>query len=195
MKDTESILAPKAFDFRPDTILQLGKNEVRMHPAALQEIKAWAAQNKRIRGQNVETGGLLWGEWDEATGIIWISDASGPPPDSKHSEELFLCGTRGTKEEHLARTRLTRFSIGYIGTWHTHPISQPLPSGTDLIGMHKILTDGPLPPRKGVLVILGKHAGVETAGVYLFRRISGNFADAEYEIHECRIRLDEAILW
>lgn len=182
------------FDFQPDFVLRLNDNEVRINQAALREIKAWITQNKRIRNRKVETGGLLWGEWDDATSIVWVTDASGPPPDSHHSEESFICGSKGTREEHETRIKLTRFSVGYIGMWHTHPVSQAFPSGRDFIGMHQILTSGPLPPRKNILLIIGKENGVDTIGVYLFRRMTGDTAAALHEFHEARVPLLEAML-
>lgn len=182
------------FDFQPDFVLRLNDYEVRISKAALREMKAWITQNKRIRNRKVETGGLLWGEWDDATGIVWITDASGAPPDSHHSEESFICGSKGTTEEHETRVRLTRFSVGYIGMWHTHPVSQPFPSGKDFIGMHQILTGGQLPPRKNVLLIIGKDNGVDTIGVYLFRRMTGGADAALHEFHEARSPLPEAML-
>lgn len=193
-KEHKSVFHPSNFEFRTDIILRPGDYEVRFEPAALYEIKAWIAQNKRLRNPKVETGGLLWGEWDDATGIICVNDASGPPPDSKHSEDFFICGTKGTKDEHEARTKLTRLSVGYIGMWHTHPNSQTLPSGKDLEGMHEILTNGPIPPRKNVLLIIGRHTDEDTLGVYTFRRLSGDSAVAEYEITEDQIALKEATL-
>lgn len=182
------------FDFQQDFILRLSDYEVRINQAALCEIKAWITQNGRIRNRKVETGGLLWGEWDDATSIVWVTDASGPPPDSHHSEEVFICGSKGTMDEHETRVRLTRFSVGYIGMWHTHPVSRPFPSGKDFLGMHQILTSGPLPPRKNVLLIIGKDNGVDTIGVYMFRRMTSGAAAAFHEFYEARASLPEAML-
>lgn len=145
-------------------------------------MKACISENKRLRSNTKETGGLLWGEWDDSTGIVWVSDASGPPPDSEHHEELFLCGVEGTREEHTRRTRQSRLSVGYIGMWHTHPISRPLPSVVDITGMHRILTSGTIPPRKNLLLILGREAGKDTLGAHLFRRIAGDELSAVHEL-------------
>lgn len=89
---------------------------------------------------------------------------------------------------------MSRLSIGFIGYWHTHPVSQPLPSKKDLLGMHEILTTGPLPPRKQVMMIIGKMRGRVTAGIYLFRRLSGNNTTAVYEALEARLDIEEIIL-
>ena len=182
------------FEHHPDFLISLNNHGLRISRAALQEMKAWIAQNRRRRDRRVETGGLLWGEWDEATGIVWVSSASGPPSDSHHSEDLFVCGVKGTKEEHEARITLSRLSVGYIGMWHTHPVSQPIPSETDIRGMHQILTSGALPLRKNLLLIVGKDAGHDTVGAYLFRRMSGDDAFAVHELKQGCQRLPEPIL-
>ena len=71
-----------------------GKYRVRIAKKVAREARAWVRQNNRLRTTDHETGGLLWGMWDEATGIIWLFDASGPPKDSLHDPGHFLCGVR-----------------------------------------------------------------------------------------------------
>jgi integrative and conjugative element protein (TIGR02256 family) len=157
-------------------------------------MRGWISQNHRLRRRAIETGGLLWGEWDDATGIVWVTDSSGPPPDSFHSEDAFICGVQGTAAEHERRTKLTRQSAGYIGMWHTHPDTKPFPSGTDISGMHHILTSGALPPRKNLLIIVGKESGQDVIGAYLFRRLKGDELNALHELKKGRLRLPDPIL-
>lgn len=173
---TETPACPMSmtFSFEPDFVLKLNDYEIRISNGAISEMKAAIKQNRRIRDKNIETGGLLWGQWDDAMRVIWVSNASGPPKDSYHSKEFFRCGMQGTIEEHETRINLTRFSVGYIGMWHTHPASQPLPSSTDIDGMHRILSAGPLAPRKNLLVIIGKDFGQDRVGTFLFEQNSGN---------------------
>ncbi len=158
------------FDFQPDIVCQTGSYTVRFSPPALKEMIATVRQNQRVRGRSKETGGLLWGEWDEAMKIVFVSDASGPPPDSGHSAELFVCGTIGTVEEAAERSKATRSSTNYLGMWHTHPVSSPTPSTTDIVGMTEVLTVHPSAPRTSLMVILGNHRGNDVLGVYLFQR-------------------------
>lgn len=171
--ETPACPMPIAFTFEPDMVLKLNGYEIRVSNGAISDMKTTINQNRRIRDKNMETGGLLWGQWDDAMRVIWLSNASGPPLDSFHSSESFRCGRQGTIEEHEARIDLTRFSVGYIGMWHTHPASPPLPSSTDWDGMHDILSAGPLAPRKNLLVIIGKDFGEDSIGTFLFERISG----------------------
>jgi len=182
------------FEFHTDFIIRADDYEVRITHAALREMKAWISSNRRVRSRTVETGGLLWGEWDDATRIVWVTDASGPPPDSYHAETRFVCGVKGTGKEHEARNTLTRGAVGYIGMWHTHPISEPLPSTVDLGGMHEILTSGALPPRKNLLLIIGKDSGRDTLGVHLFRRMKGDELSAVHELRVGRRALPEDFL-
>lgn len=188
------IRAEARVQFRPDLVVVLDDHQIRISMAAVQEMRGWISQNRRLRRREVETGGLLWGEWDDATGIVWVTDASGPPPDSLHSEDGFICGVQGTAAEHERRAKLTRRSTGYIGMWHTHPDAKPFPSGTDISGMHHILTSGALPPRKNLLLILGKDSGQDVIGAYLFRRLKGDELNAVHELKAGRLRLAEPIL-
>jgi integrative and conjugative element protein (TIGR02256 family) len=185
---------PSTVEFVSDFVLLMADHQVRISPSAMKEIQVWVSQNRRIRNREVETGGLLWGEWDDATGVVWVTEASGPPPDSQHSAEHFVCGVVGTKEEHDARVRQTRRSVGYIGMWHTHPTSRPLPSDTDFAGMHNILTAGDLPPRKNLLLIFGRESGHDTVGAFLFRRLKGDATAAIHNLLEGRKRLPWNIL-
>jgi integrative and conjugative element protein (TIGR02256 family) len=175
---------PRPIELSADFVLLLEDHQVRISQSAMKEIGAWVNQNRRTRAGDVETGGLLWGEWDDATRIVWVTDACGPPPDSMHSAEHFICGVIGTKEEHDARVRLTRRSVGYIGMWHTHPTSRALPSDTDFLGMHRILTAGDLPPRKNLLLIFGRGLGKDAVGAFLFRRLEGGEREAVHELRQ-----------
>ncbi len=78
--------------------------------------------------------------------------------------------------------------------WHTHPISEPLPSTVDLGGMHEILTSGALPPRKNLLLIIGKDSGRDALGVHLFRRMKGDELSAVHELRVGRRALPEDFL-
>ena len=163
-------IAPVEFEFSPDMVLPSNSLELRVSPSVFKEVRGWVAQNRRKRSADVETGGLLWGEWDDATSVIWISAVSGPPPDSKHSRELFVCGKKGTVTENNARLKQTRGGVQYIGMWHTHPVSQPLPSAVDYQAIEQMFSLGPVPPSKNLLFIFGRLGGAEALGAFPFVR-------------------------
>ena len=85
--------------------------EVRLAADAWTEMKRWVARGRRRRGPLVETGGLVLGEIDRAAKVIWVSEASGPPPDSSFSEAEFVCGRIGTAELSERRSRETEGAV------------------------------------------------------------------------------------
>jgi len=97
------------------------------------EMRAAIDRNKRKRSPEVETGGLLFGRRDNASKVIWVDEATGPPPDSVHRRDLFVCGTEDTQAANEERKSRTHSAVQYVGMWHTHPGSAPSPSGKDLL--------------------------------------------------------------
>lgn len=135
--------------------------------------KGMAAELKRIartRSNKVETGGLMFGEIDDAHGEIWIDSVSGPPSDSRASAEQFLCGTAGTKELAAFRAKASGGSSRFIGIWHTHPVSPGRPSQDDLTAMAALLHFQDATPRQVVMLIVGYAATAPNENYYLYRR-------------------------
>jgi hypothetical protein len=132
-----------------------------------------AAELKRIartRSDKVETGGLIFGEIDDAHQVIWVDSVSGPPPDSTASETQFLCGTAGTKELNAFKSAASGKSSRFIGIWHTHPISRGRPSQDDVHAMLELLHFQKFPPRQTVMLIVGYTATRREENYYLYRR-------------------------
>lgn len=124
----------------------------------------------RTRSNKVETGGLIFGEIDDAHQVIWVDSVSGPPPDSTASETQFLCGTAGTKELNAFKSAASGKSSRFIGIWHTHPISRGGPSQDDLHAMLELLHFQEFPPRQVVMLIVGYAAMRREENYYLYRR-------------------------
>ncbi len=144
--------------------------DVRLGPVAWQAMDASIESSRRRRGPHVETGGLLFGERDDAAQLLWITDASGPPPDSRASRYGFECGIQGTAALNVAKRTQSHGSVQFVGTWHTHPEAAPLPSQIDLAGMAQIVTSVDPPINKALLVIVGHTPRHASIGAYLFRR-------------------------
>ena len=158
--------------FPPDLVFidpQTGY-ETRMEPAAWQTLQSWKIESRRRRGDDVETGGLLFGEMSEHLGIVWVSEACGPPPDSQHSAEEFVCGIEGTTAINTEKAKRSRQSVQYVGTWHTHPISAPTPSAHDLGAMAQLLTTGLSPAERLLLFILGRKPDGTAVTATVFQR-------------------------
>ncbi|MCT9113004.1 Mov34/MPN/PAD-1 family protein [Streptomyces mirabilis] len=119
-------------------------------------MRAEARRGARIRGPRVETGGMLLGAIDDATRILWIDEATGPPPDSLLSEHHFEHGTTGIREHLAARRTATQATTRFLGMWHTHPHGPARPSPTDLAAMGTLtLPLEDTPPRALVLIAGG----------------------------------------
>ena len=69
----------------------LGRRRTRLPDLAqcLADATGWVRAGSRERSPEHETGGLLFGEFDETLGIAWVTNVSGPPQDSDFSAEHF----------------------------------------------------------------------------------------------------------
>ncbi len=145
-----------------------GSYRVRVASNVHREARAWVLQNNRLRSVTDETGGLLWGLWDDAIEVIWLFDASGPPSDSRHDPGSFVCGVDGAGEEHRRRMALTRDVCGFVGMWHTHPDMPSEQSVTDIGGMTRLVAGVGQNQRRSLMVIYGRASGRPTAGFYVY---------------------------
>ena len=67
------------FRFRPDIRWVSEGLDFRMSAAAWRDMTSWIRAGARERSAQHETGGLLFGAFDETLGIAWITNVSGPP--------------------------------------------------------------------------------------------------------------------
>jgi len=153
-------------DWEADTVLHdgLDRYEVRVSPQAGRSIRAWTARNDRVGDPRSETGGVLFGRRDPAAGVLWVDEASGPPPDSVGSPEEFVCGTEGVKDRNERIRKQTRRATSFVGMWHTHPGGPAIPSSRDVASMAELVSMEPLPE---VLMLI---CGEEELGAYVFAR-------------------------
>jgi integrative and conjugative element protein (TIGR02256 family) len=170
-----------AFSWQPDTIcLDSHKGyEVRLSAGAWLDMQASVEKSRRLKGDQAETGGLLYGKRDDILKILWVTEAGGPPPDSKSSPEMFLCGIEGAEKAFAERVQRYGGTVKCLGTWHTHPVSRPLPSLTDVRGVAQILTESSLSPTKTLLLIVGYTTGSHQLGAFVFER--NDFLKPHYE--------------
>ena len=142
---------------------------VRVCAHALREMQAWARRSSRVAGPDLETGGLVSGELNEAAGVLWVSDVDGPPPDSIATADRFTCGVEGTSEAARARHDRFRASVDCVGSWHTHPTSAPELSDVDITAAAQLLADPIAARRTCLLLILSGHPDRGALGAYAFR--------------------------
>lgn len=108
----------------------------------------------RARGRAVETGGMLLGQTDDATRVVWVDLATGPPPDSVLSADYLQHGTVGVEEVRATHRTVTARTRDFVGYWHIHPDGPAEPSSTDRHGMNTLVD---LVPgcRRALMLILG----------------------------------------
>ncbi len=162
--------------------------QVRIAPSAWDAARSWIVRSRDISGPDAETGGLLFGERDDAAGIIWVSELSGPPPDSEGSAERFVCGVEGTAEMNAEKRARSRGSIQYLGMWHTHPSSEPIPSSTDWDGMRRLVKTAGGGGRPLMLIIGCPHA-IPMLGTYVFRAADFDLPRGSILIRPCVVQV------
>ena len=160
------------FRFRPDIRWVAGGIDFRISANAWRDMTGWISVGTRERSAEHETGGLLFGEFDETLGIAWITNVSGPPQDSTFSAEHFVCGTHGTRELCQDYEDRTHRIVRYVGTWHSHPVSPAEPSATDYAGIGAIFATAPEGSAHQLMLIVG-YASEERQqiGAYAFEKL------------------------
>ena len=127
---------------------------VNIDPPAMHEIVTSIRRSHRVAA-GAETGGLLFGEIDNAARTITVTTAIGPPPDSVASPTGFTCGKEGSRQISDALNNLSQGTHLPIGMWHTHPNGNPNASPTDLKGMMSIVHHDEPPQHQQLLVVVG----------------------------------------
>lgn len=131
-----------------------GAYEIRMSRHALADMRTEARRGRRLRGQRVETGGMMLGAFDDACLILHVDRAIGPPPDSTLSAKFFDHGIVGTQELVDHRREATHNRQSFVGLWHSHPHGVAHPSITDDEGMWRLVNRERV-GKKALMVILG----------------------------------------
>jgi predicted acylesterase/phospholipase RssA len=148
----------------------VGDYEVRLSKSAHAELRANIRAAWRARGEELETGGLLFGLRDDAAKVLWIDGVSGPPSDSTFAADGFVCGTEGCADLIAHKKHVTQGELNFVGLWHTHPAGPPHPSDRDLATMLTAIGFGDRPLPFACMLIVGRDAGRESLGAYVYSR-------------------------
>lgn len=161
----------QVFRFKPDIVIRGGGREFRFAKDAWRDARGWIRNGARVRTSEDETGGLLFGQFDETLEIAWITNVSGPPANSKFSPEYFICSPEGTQELCHQYKERSNGAVQYIGTWHSHPVSAANPSETDYGGIAGIFASSLSGGALQIMMIVG-FASQENAeiGIYAFEK-------------------------
>ncbi len=132
-----------------------GQWQVRLAPQVLATIRAEARDAARRFGPDIETGGMLLGVIDEATGVVHVDIATPSTPDSRCSRLHFEHGTEGSQDLVDHYVKRTGRQTTFIGMWHTHPAGPAQPSPTDEAGMANLVTPVLGGPPRALMLIAG----------------------------------------
>ncbi len=157
---TDSDTGPTWFCWPNDTVMRSegAEYEVRVSPLAAAEMRGEARKGRRTRTARVETGGALLGAFDSAANILWVDEATSPPPDSVMSEIYFRHGSEGVADQISARVDATARVTSFVGMWHTHPYGQARPSDLDNKGIRQLVAPLPDTPPRASMLILGGYS-------------------------------------
>jgi len=188
LNPTHKTALPKA------QVLQAGNYRVYIHDEIFETAREFVKQNNHTRSKKHETGGLLWGFWDDAVKVILIFDLTGPPQDSEHNPAHFLCGVKGTEDEHNHRADLTHGACGFIGLWHTHPDLPSRQSLTDMTNMTSFVSSFAHNQKRCLMLIFGRNGENPTAGFYVYESNSLSDSSESISVGESQITLKTAIV-
>ncbi len=88
--------------------------------------------------RNLETGGILIGH-SEPSGLIRVTQASGPGPNAVHMPSHFLRDTDYCAR--ILRECYDKSGADYVGEWHSHVGRMNHPSAGDLLTLSGIMSD------------------------------------------------------
>ena len=159
------------FQFRSDICWTADGLDFRMSQHAWRDMAGWIRTGARERSPKHETGGCLFGHFDEILGIVWITNVSGPPQDSGFSEEHFISGTAGIEAWCDSYKKRTHGIVQYVGIWHSHPISPAQPSAMDYKAIDTIFADAQGDSSHQLMIIVGHAAERQPQiGAYMFEK-------------------------
>ena len=112
-----------------------------------------------------EYGGILVGRYSDDLKTCIVEDTV-LPQNHRSSRYAFERGKKGLAEK-LSELYEQTPRLIYIGEWHTHPDSTPVPSTMDKQAMLQIASDDGVTITSPVLLILGLNKKSYTIGAYL----------------------------
>ncbi len=126
------------FDAENGTVSSLPMTITNWHLETLGEIQVYISdavekdiQTMADASPDKETGGCLFGSYDQDNNSIYLYYMVPAPEDSIHTPVSFVRGFKGLTTEYERITKLTYHQVRYLGEWHSHPNMPNTPSRTD----------------------------------------------------------------
>ena len=102
-----------------------------------------------------ETGGILVGVYNQSLDCAQVQTVTGPGNDARAGRTWFERGVAGLQE--ILRTHWQERRGYYLGEWHFHPGTAPVPSPTDERSMPRFAASARYRCPEPVLLIVGGH--------------------------------------
>lgn len=133
-----------------------------MNPGITITAAAWETIQQEVAAETdgLETGGILLGH--DLGDTLHITMAGDPGPRAKRTSDRFL-----RDRDHAARLADLAWKTDraqWLGEWHTHPATPPVPSPIDLTSYARHLQDPDLNFNRFVSVIIGLNEQDQTVG-------------------------------
>lgn len=91
------------------------------------QVLAHFGRHRQLKPYSVESGGQLFSRL--ASDIIEVERATGPRWSDRRGRRLFVPNRRAERKE---IRRMYRTGLHFVGDWHSHPQSRPVPSARDI---------------------------------------------------------------
>jgi hypothetical protein len=149
---------PVRLGWRNDTVVYDDRfgYEIRLAAEVIDELRQQCREVAECEQDNVETGGVLLGEIDDACRVVWVRRALPPPADSEGSSTFFRHGIAGIDQLVAHNEEATAAAAArFVGLWHSHPNTEARPSVIDEHAMAGLRVQGGRSPSRALLVIVG----------------------------------------
>ena len=125
---------------------------------------------RQVTNNAPEAGGILIGYENTSTGNFTVSGATVPQASDIRSRIALFLG-----KQHRELLKKMDAPYGYIGTWHTHPSSTPVPSSVDLRDWKKCIKQN----RNSTSALVFVIAGTESYRIWLYDSNSGDLIEGK----------------
>lgn len=109
-----------------------------------------------------EVGGWLLGFWSESEDAVFITHAT--PPASRGTPLGVRISGRGHRKKFDSAWDASGGAVTFLGDWHTHPGSPPVPSATDERALSRLSTDPSYGTPQPLIAILSTPRWVFSSG-------------------------------
>lgn len=109
----------------------------------------------QTRESDTEAGGILLGKQLENREEYILSDISEPKAKDKRKRFSFVRDKRSAQFVINKAWKETKGVTNYLGEWHSHPESNPIPSNTDRNLIQQVINDRSNVFTKVFLIIIG----------------------------------------